>query len=211
MEYTDGTLDVPSPIDFRDPAHAQAWVDACETAVPGRTSIREAIGALLRSLPPGARVLELGAGPGLLAHHVLEHCSNVGSYTLLDFSPTMLEISRQRLAAFHRAHYMLGNFKSADWARALPGPYDAIVAMQAVHEIRHKRHVPGLYATLRSLLLDGGLLAVADHTPKDDSLRWTCLHMSQAEQLDAFYGAGFPDAHPVAQIGRLILVAGQRG
>ena len=35
---------------------------------------------------PGARVLELGSGPGFLAERVLERCPQLGTYTLVDFS-----------------------------------------------------------------------------------------------------------------------------
>ena len=41
-----------------------------------------------------------------------------------------------------RVSFHLGNFKEPNWPRHVPGRFDAIISMQAVHEIRHKRHVP---------------------------------------------------------------------
>ena len=79
--------------------------------------------------------------------------------------------------------------------------------MQAVHEIRHKRHVPKLYQQIRSLLAPGGRLLVCDHTPKDDSLRWTSLHMTAREQLEAMALAGFTETRVDREIEGMYLVA----
>src|SRR6266581_5701259 len=35
--------------------------------------------------------------PGFLAEYILSRCSSIERYTLLDFSPTMLDMSRERL------------------------------------------------------------------------------------------------------------------
>ena len=88
---------MPSPIDLRSEADAQAWVDAADQARPWRTQFRARFAELVSELSPGAHVLELGAGPGLLADRVLEECAAIASYTLLDFSGPMLEMSRARL------------------------------------------------------------------------------------------------------------------
>jgi hypothetical protein len=37
----------------------------------------------------------VAAGPGFLAHHVLQRCRNVTGYTLLDFSEPMLTLSHK--------------------------------------------------------------------------------------------------------------------
>ena len=50
-------------------------------------------------LQPGMRLLELGCGPGFLAEQLLQNC-HISHYTLVDFSPHMLELSRERLAGF---------------------------------------------------------------------------------------------------------------
>lgn len=208
IDYTDSQQDVPSPIDLRDPADAKAWADAAETARPGRPQIRSAMANELRGLPQGSRVLELGPGPGFLAEVVLAQCPNLASYTLFDFSAPMLDMSRARLARFAAVEFVLGDFKSPGWQRALHGPYDAVISMQAVHEIRHKRHVPKLYQEIRGLLGPDGMLLVADHIPKDDSLRWTSLHMTADEQLAALSWAGFPQVQIVSAVERLVLVRG---
>src|SRR5919106_241316 len=117
----------------------------------------------------GARVLELGSGPGLLAHRVLQRCSNLETYTLVDFSEPMLALSRERLAAFPAASFVLASFKSEDWTRRVEGRFDCVVSMQAVHELRHKRHARRLYEQVSQALAVPGVVLVCDHTPFDDS------------------------------------------
>lgn len=187
-------VDVPSPIDLRDPSDASAWVAAADRARPWRAQIRTAIAKLvLAANPPPRRVLELGAGPGLLAEAILQSC-DLDSYTLFDFSPPMLAMSRARLASYSCADFICGDFKVADWTAALTTPFDVVVAMQAVHEIRHKRHVPGLYQQICSVLRPGGSIVVCDHSPPDSTSRFAPLHSTDAEQHTAFAFAGFVDA-----------------
>ena len=82
--------------------------------------------------------------------------------------------------------------------------------MQAVHEIRHKRHVPGLYGQIRDLLAPDGLLAVCDGTPRDTTVLWqVSLCMTVDEQLDAFASAGFTEMRLEEEIGAMIFVTGR--
>jgi SAM-dependent methyltransferase len=181
--------DVPSPIDLRDPADAATWAAEADAKRPWRAQIRTAFAALLRdALTPPLRILELGPGPGLLAEVILTTCQ-VERYTLFDFSPPMLEMCRQRLGD-HAIDFVLGDFKQENWTKALSPPLDAVVTMQAVHELRHKRHAPHLYSQLRPLLRPGGMLVICDHTPLDDSARYRALNATVLEQHAALASAG---------------------
>ena len=182
-------LDVPSPIDLRDPADARAWARDADTRRPWREPVRNAIAELVNA-SPARRVLELGSGPGLLADQILRSCL-VESYTLFDFSQPMLDLSRERVGRHSAATFVLGDFKRHDWTSTVVAPFDTVVAMQAVHEIRHKRHVPGLYRQIHDILRSGGLLLVCDHVPPDETSRMTALHSTEHEQHAAFDSAGF--------------------
>jgi len=183
--------DVPSSIDLRDPHDAQTWADEAELKRPWRGEIRRAIAGLLRdALPAPLRVLELGAGPGLLAETILATC-RVERYAILDFSPPFLAMCRARLAAY-TVELVLGDFTSPTWpALIAPPPFDAVVAMQAVHEVRHKRHVSQLYTQVARVVRPGGMLVVCDHEPFDDSARNRALLATEAEQHAALHAAGF--------------------
>jgi len=122
----------------------------------------------------------------------------------------MLALSRERLARFEATRFVKADFKTPDWYRELSPPYAAVVAMQAVHEIRHKRHVPGLYGQIRDLLEPEGLLAVCDGTPRDAAILWqVSLSMTVDEQLDALASAGFTDVRLEEEIGAMIFVTGR--
>jgi ubiquinone/menaquinone biosynthesis C-methylase UbiE len=183
--------DVPSGIDLQSAADAHAWASAAEAKNPWREAMR---GAFAHELTTARRVLELGSGPGFLAERVLRECA-IESYTLFDFSRPMLELSRERIGVHAAASFVLGDFKQPGWAAAL-APFDAVIAMQAIHEIRHKRHVPGLYREIFEVIVPGGQLLVCDHEP---SARFATvapqrnpqLFATLVEQLAALESAGF--------------------
>ena len=207
IHYTDPLTDVPPGVDFLDAEQVRAWVSACEADKPWRDPMRRRFADLVGAFSSGARVLELGSGPGYLAESVLESSRNVESYTLLDFSEHMLQLSRERLTRFEATRFVKADFTTADWRRELSPPYTAVLAMQAVHEIRHKRHVPDLYRQIRDLLEPHGLLAVCDGAPRDTTVLWqVSLCMTVDEQLVALASAGFTEMRLEEQIAPTILV-----
>jgi hypothetical protein len=80
-----------------------------------------------------------------------------------------MALSRERLAAFPAASVVLASFKAEDWSRRVGGRFDCVVSMQAVHDLRHKRHARRLYEQIHQALNVPGLILVCDHTPFDDS------------------------------------------
>ena len=172
--------------------------------------IREAIATVIAVLAqPHPRVLELGSGPGLLAEQVLTLC-NVSEYTLFDFSPPMLKMARERLQSQSRAHYVEGSFKEASWPSLLSPPFDVVVAQQALHEIRHKRHLSGLYAQILTVQSPGGLLLVCDHNPVDERDQQRGLHASSDEQMAFMRDAGFADVQLQNTVHGLYLISARR-
>ena len=202
--------DVPYGNNWDSAAEAAAYGHAADQARPWRSRIRDHIADRVAMLAPGARVLELGSGPGLLAHRVLQRCPHLGTYTLMDFSEPMLALSRERLAAFPAASFVLASFKSQDWTPRVGGPFDCVVSMQAVHELRHKRHAPRLYEQVYHLLAVPGLFMVCDHTPFDDSLRSIALYMTEQEQQRALADAGFARVQVELGMNGLMLYASEK-
>ena len=199
--------DVPYGDDWQSAAEVAAWVEAADLKRPWRVQIRERIAEHVAALPPAARVLELGSGPGLLAECVLQRCTRIASYTLLDFSPHMLSISRERLARFPSAAFVLASFKSPDWVERVASPFDCVVSMQAVHELRNKRHVPRLYRQIYQATVESGQVLICDHLPFDDSAKSIALYMTEEEQMQALSFAGFGTAQTVLSLDGLRLYA----
>lgn len=186
--------DVPYGEDFHDAVAAKEWADAALRKRPCRPTIFEHFADALRSAGvAGPRVLELGSGPGFLAEHVLDACPFIAEYVLLDFSEPMLELSRQRLSRHAaRTRFVRADFKSDAWPTTTDGPFDFVCSLQAVHELRHKRHAPRLYQQIRSLLTPGGSVVICDHLPEIAvKPRHHLLYRTIDEQIQALSSAGF--------------------
>jgi tRNA (cmo5U34)-methyltransferase len=139
-----------------------------------------AVAALELAATPLRRVLDLGAGTGLLARAVA-HAHPRSELVLLDGSAAMLEQARALLGA--RASYL-----TAELAAPLPaGPWDAVVSALAIHHLEHtaKRD---LYARIHAALAPGGVFVNAEQvsapTPLLDAayLAW---HERCARELGA--------------------------
>ena len=65
--------------------------------------------------------------------------------------------------------------------------------MQAVHELRHKRHARRLYEQLFAILPNAGTLLVCDHLSRAGDPRSELLFMNEEEHLAALRSAGFVD------------------
>jgi SAM-dependent methyltransferase len=202
--------DVPYGDDWDSAAVVKGWTKVADQKRPWRSQIRDHIAGIVATLPQRARVLELGSGPGFLAHRVLDRCPSVESYTLLDFSEHMFRLSRERLVAFPAATFVLASFKSEDWTHHVEGPFDCVLAMQSVHEMRHKRHAKRLYEQVYQVLFVPGLFAICDHLPFDDSPTSTALYMTEREQHQALTTAEFSNVHTELSMNGLVLYAGER-
>src|SRR5438874_11029361 len=155
--------DVPSPIDFHDPAQARAWMERTAAIRPWRPEFFRAFSVALnaRSSHP-LRILELGSGPGQLAAAVLKNC-RVSQYVALDFSAAMHDLAREQLGPLAaKVKFVERDFRVPEWNAAL-GKFDAMLTLQAAHETRHRDRLPGLLQRARASLKAGGLLLYCDH------------------------------------------------
>jgi tRNA (cmo5U34)-methyltransferase len=100
------------------------------------------------------RVLDLGAGTGLLSEAVLRRHPGA-EVVLLDGSAAMLEKAAVRLPDSVRI--------VADLRDELPeGPFDAVVSSLAIHHLEHPDQ-RDLYARIPALLRPGGVFVNAEH------------------------------------------------
>ena len=175
---------------------------------PFREEFFEAFNAQLSKLhEPKLSVIELGAGPGFLALHILSKRSHI-HYALLDFSTAMHTLAKRRLAPFESAdlEYIECDFKTTGWADSL-GQYDAVISNQAVHELRHKRYAFDFFKQVRSLLKPGGILLFCDHYCGDGGLSNDQLYMSLEEQREVLLCAGYKAAEVLVKGGRALYCA----
>jgi SAM-dependent methyltransferase len=198
--------DVPSPIDFHDLAQARAWEANAVKRRPWRPQFFAAFAQALQArfnLP--ITVLELGSRPGHLAEHLLTHCS-IDRYVALDFSRAMHQIARERLPSFlDKIEFTVRDFRQADWGAGL-GQFDAVVTLQAAHEIRHRRHLPDLLKRARQRLGPGGLFLYCDHYAGDPD-----LYLAMDEQPGLLTAAGFCEVLKLLDLGGMALFSANTG
>ncbi|MFI6642978.1 class I SAM-dependent methyltransferase [Streptomyces sp. NPDC050504] len=103
------------------------------------------------SAPGKARVLDLGAGTGLLSAALLRR-HPTAELLLMDRSEGMLAKARQRFAADPRVGVLVGDLLDP----LPPGPFDAVMSGLAIHHLPHpdKRR---LFSRIRHALRPGGV------------------------------------------------------
>ena len=204
--------EVPSDHDFFDPAYVKQWTDSIIRYRPEREQVFRAFAAeAARIEKPALSVFELGCGPGFLAEALLENC-RIERYTLIDFSPQMLELSRNRLAKFKdKTVFIQRNFKEEHWTDAVPAGFDLVVSLQAVHELRHASRIPKLYAQLHGLLVPGGTILICDHVNSPSPSSHRAAHfMTVEEHLSTFKEVGFIKPREICPAADLSLMAAEK-
>jgi len=187
----DRSHDVPSPIDLRTEKDAREWAASAMSRRPWRAVFFQRFVEELRSLDVRPlQILELGSGPGFLARCILDAIPSA-EYAMLDFSPAMHHLARERLAPhIGRTRQLLADFKGDGWTVGL-GKFDAIITHQAVHELRHKKHATTLHRSARTPLRPRGVYLVCDHYVGSDGMSNASLYMNIDEQCAALQAAGF--------------------
>ncbi|MCM3171808.1 class I SAM-dependent methyltransferase [Paenibacillus sp. MER 99-2] len=111
---------------------------------------------LIDSSLEAPRILDLGAGTGLLSGMVL-HKYPHARLTLIDISEQMLEGARQRLAASNQVQYEVGDYAKHRFS----GSYDIIISSLSIHHLEHADK-KSLFSTIHKLLEPGGIFVNAD-------------------------------------------------
>jgi cyclopropane fatty-acyl-phospholipid synthase-like methyltransferase len=199
--------DVPSPIDFHELAQAREWEAQTTIKRPWRPQFFAAFAAALNSrFDREFSILELGSGPGHLAEQILRDCK-VAKYGALDFSKAMHELAHARLGAFlDKIDFLQRDFRSTDWPTGLKN-FDAVVTMQAAHELRHKRRLPALLSQVQTCLSRGGLFLYCDHYAESADAERQNLFLSQADQPAALREANFTDVRTLLDVGGMALLS----
>jgi tRNA (cmo5U34)-methyltransferase len=158
--------------------HAADYNAARRRLIPPFEAFYSTATSALRLADGVERVLDLGAGTGLLSYSLRASYPDA-HLVLLDGAPAMLEQARELLGE-QNTEYVLG-----DLGDPLPaGPWDAIVSGLAIHHLDHdgKRR---LFARIHDQLRAGGVFVNAEQVAgpttrlTDHYLRW---HEEQARR-----------------------------
>lgn len=160
-----------------------------ETAVRAETFLRKVVN------PGCARLLDAGAGTGVLVEPLLRLPHPPASIVELDFAPAMLAENRRKHAERRGVHYVCADLSSPPFALS---SFDCILLFST---LPHVENPPAALAALLALLRPGGRLAVG--------------HLMSSEALNAMHasigGAVANDRlPPAAELAALLASLGAR-
>lgn len=111
---------------------------------------------ILSNIAPPGRVLDLGAGTGLLSYYWYKECPPA-EYILVDIADEMLEVSRKRFAGMDRIHHRI-----LDYTKELPeGDFDAVISALSIHHLEDIQKAE-LFKRIYHKLPDGGVFVNYD-------------------------------------------------
>lgn len=200
--------EVKSPIDLKQLSDARIWAAEVMEKRPYRTDFFKAFESQLIK-HNAASVLELGSGPGFLAAHLINAIPNI-EYTAYDFSEAMHLLAKERLGLnAGKIKFVIGSFKEKNWEVSL-GKYNAVITMQAAHEVRYKTKVLDLFKSAKNLLSEGGIFLYCDHFYGETGMQNNNLYMSTLEQEQCLVQAGYTEINKLLSIGTLNLWSSQK-
>ncbi len=110
---------------------------------------------ILSNIAP-LRVLDLGAGTGLLSYYWYRECPSA-EYVLVDIADEMLNVSRRRFAGIDRIQYRI-----LDYTKELPeGNFDAVISALSIHHLEDSQKEE-LFMHVYNKLPKGGVLVNYD-------------------------------------------------
>jgi len=111
---------------------------------------------IIYSIATPGRVLDLGAGTGLLTYYWYKECPSA-EYVLVDIADEMLEISKERFAGIGGIQH-----KILDYTRELPeGNFDAIISALSIHHLEDIKKEE-LFKNIYNKLPKGGVFVNYD-------------------------------------------------
>ena len=102
------------------------------------------------------RVLDLGAGTGLLTYYWFKECKTA-EYVLVDIAEEMLDVSKKRFAGLYNVSHRV-----MDYTKQLPnGKFDAIISALSIHHL-DDRQKNELFCRIYESLPAGGIFVNYD-------------------------------------------------
>lgn len=105
---------------------------------------------------PKPKILDLGAGTGLLTLHLHNKYPD-GDFLLLDLSEEMLNIARTRFKNAQNFRFMVADYLKQDFK----GQFDIVVSSLSIHHLEHPDKI-FLYEKIYQHLNTGGIFINAD-------------------------------------------------
>lgn len=149
---------------------------------------------------PGEHILDVGVGPGLLAHDLARMVGETGRLVGLDPAPAMLKMARTRLAAMPYAECVEGDAASLKFADA---SFHAVVSTQVYEYVAA---LPKALSELHRVLKPGGRVLILDTDWR--SIVWHSSDGKRMERVLAVWDDHLSNPHLPATLGAALRRAG---
>lgn len=149
---------------------------------------------------PGERIIDIGVGPGLLAHDLARLVGDTGHVVGLDMAPAMITMARTRLAALPQAECIEGDATALAFPEA---SFDAAVSTQVYEYVAD---MPKALSELKRVLRPGGRVLILDTDWR--SIVWHSSDEARMERVLACWDGHLADPHLPARLGALLRRAG---
>ncbi len=168
-------------------------------AVPfaeSRSGRRTQLDWVVRRIPDGARVLDVGCGAGDLAER-LEREGRAVHYVGIDGSRELVQIALNRCAHFRRVTFdmIVADLMKPDWHRLLPQPgtatydceYDIALALAVLHHLPGRENRERVLNTVATLIRPGGQLVMtnwqflAHERMRKKIIPWATVGLAESE------------------------------
>ena len=117
---------------------------------------QEATKFIASNLDDPKRILDLGAGTGLLSSFWYKHYP-ASEYVLVDIADEMLNVARKRFSNINNVSYQI-----LDYSKELPkGTFDIAMSALSIHHLENEDKL-GLFARIYDILPSGGLFVNYD-------------------------------------------------
>ncbi len=124
--------------------------------IPNMDQIYTIIAELASSEVPGPKILDLGAGTGLLTEQLFKKYSG-GSFTLIDISMEMLNIARERFKGNPNFRYIQEDYLKTDFEDS----FNIVISSLSIHHLNDNAK-KNLYSKVYEILNEGGIFLNAD-------------------------------------------------
>jgi tRNA (uracil-5-)-methyltransferase TRM9 len=124
-----------------------------------RRRLQPGVVRALHSVSELSHVLDLGCGPGELAHGLARRGFR-GTYLGIDASPRMIDLAREH-ASFPWARFFVADLVEDDWSTQLTSRYDHIFLLATLHHVPCDPERKRLLARIAASLTSDGTLTLS--------------------------------------------------
>lgn len=144
------------PHDWQSQEYVAHWIDHDVTRDDDRRPLlRRMLATAGLALDAAPRVLDIGAGYGVVTEEVLR-AFPAARVTLQDYSRPMLDRARERLAGHaDRLTWVVCDLTNPAWAERAGGPFDLAVSAIVLHNLPRTDDIFACYRAIRTLLAPG--------------------------------------------------------